>query len=242
MYIHRTPNFTLYFGDASDMIYPQDYLNRPADIFFARTTAIRTLKNKLAIDTLFFAHQIHSAHGLHVTDTVCSTMSSFHYQADFLYTTRPRTGIGVMTADCLPIAIYDPIQKVAAIVHAGWRGSVEQIATTALQSMHESFGTKMADVKVFFGPHAKMCCYEIQSDLLDTLTQYPEYDQSLETRAGTHFFDLARFNYNQLIRAGVKPSALSYIYAPCTICTIQFCSYRRDADKAGRQMTIITLI
>src|SRR5579863_5309482 len=122
MLIHRTSDFAIYFGSASDMIHPQEYLTTPADIFFAKTESIQRLIAQLQLHKLFFAQQVHGTEGIDVTPQLLSEVPAFIPQADFLHTAMPRVGIGVMSADCLPIIFIDPVSKAVTVIHAGWRG------------------------------------------------------------------------------------------------------------------------
>src|SRR5438477_544569 len=70
-------------------------------------------------------------------------------------------GIGILTADCLPIIFYDPYNNIISIAHAGWRGTMQNIAIKVIETMRNSFKSKPENIEVFFGPSAKDCCYEV---------------------------------------------------------------------------------
>ena len=242
MFLHKSDTFTIYFGDASDKINPQEYLNNPADIFFTQNQSIQQLIVKFPLNHLYFTHQVHGIDGIRVTPQLISNTAAFSTHADFLHTTSPAIGLGIMTADCLPIIFADPINKAIAVIHAGWRGSVQNIAQIALQRMYTIHGTRATDILVFFGPSARACCYKVGPEFVDIIGQTAYHQNVLEERNGKLFLDVSQFNYNQLIAAGVQLQSISQEYNVCTICDVRFCSYRRDAQHSGRQMTIISLV
>jgi hypothetical protein len=186
--------------------------------------------------------QIHSMQGLCVTnDNLISLTTAPRHEGDFLCTSLPGIGIGVLTADCLPMAFYDPVNHAAAIVHAGWRGMLDGIGAQTLQSMRDSFGTRPEDLQVFIGPCAKQCCYQVGEDFLQHLKSFSWVDKVIERRENGLFFNLPLCNSLLLQDAGVRSTSISYTYNECTICNFSFCSYRRDAAASCRQLALIVL-
>ena len=95
------------------------------------------------------------------------------------------TGVlaGVKTADCVPILIGDPITSAFAAVHAGWRGTLAEVATKALERMAVAYNTKPSDVRVAIGPAAAACCYEVGTDVIDPFkTKFPHQGNALRAR------------------------------------------------------------
>lgn len=155
------------------------------------------------------------------------------------------TGVlaGVKTADCVPILIGDPATGAFAAVHAGWRGTLAEIATKVLGRMTAEYETKPRDVRVAIGPAAGACCYEVGTEVIEPFRAgFPHQDLFSETRAGHACIDLLKANREQLVSAGVDPDKINV--APlCTMCrTDLFFSYRREknsAGKVGRLMSVI---
>ena len=150
---------------------------------------------------------------------------------------------GVKTADCVPILIGDPITGAFAAIHAGWRGTLAEVATKALKRMTTEYKTKPQDVRVALGPAAGACCYEVGTDIIDAFkSSCPNQDLFTETRADHACIDLLKANRAQFISAGVDPDRINT--APlCTMCrTDLFFSYRREKrvqGKVGRLMSVI---
>ena len=86
---------------------------------------------------------------------------------DALATRIPGAALGVLTADCVPVLLYDPASRAVAAVHAGWAGSVSAIAGGAVARMTENFGSRPADIKAAIGPSIAVCCYEVSEDLAE---------------------------------------------------------------------------
>jgi YfiH family protein len=150
---------------------------------------------------------------------------------------------GVKTADCVPILIGDPTTSAFAAVHAGWRGTLAEVATKALERMKVAYKTKPGDVRVAIGPAAASCCYEVGTDVIDPFrNKFAGQDLFTETRPEHACINLLEANRAQLIAAGVDPDRIN-IAPLCTMCrTDLFFSYRREKSlhgKVGRLMSVI---
>ena len=150
---------------------------------------------------------------------------------------------GVKTADCVPILIGDPRTGAFAAVHAGWRGTLAEVATKTLQRMAAAYNTNPCDVRVAMGPAAGSCCYEVGTDVIEPFrTRFPGQELFTETREHHACIDLLKANREQLVSAGVDPDRIN-IAPLCTMCrTDLFFSYRREKSvqgKVGRLMSVI---
>ncbi len=87
------------------------------------------------------------------------------YEADGLMTDLPGVTLLVYTADCIPVLFYDPVRRVAAAVHAGWRGTAAVIAAVAVETLEREFGSCPADLRAAVGPAIGKCCFETDSDV-----------------------------------------------------------------------------
>ena len=162
---------------------------------------------------------------------------------DAIVSNAPGVLAGVKTADCVPILIGDPVTGAFAAVHAGWRGTLAEVATKALRRMTAEYETKPRDVRVAIGPAAGACCYEVGTDVIDPFrNSFPQQDLVTDTREGHACINLLKANREQLVAAGVDPQKIN-IAPLCTMCrTDLFFSYRREknsAGKVGRLMSVI---
>lgn len=147
---------------------------------------------------------------------------------DALLENTPGHRVAVKTADCIPILLVDEEHRAVAAVHAGWRGTVQNIARHAVRRMQEEFGTRPAQLHAAIGPGIGKCCYEVGAEVA---AQFGE--------TGPCRIDLAEANSRQLAEAGV-PEPRIYAARLCTKCCAgDFHSYRRDKEQAGRMFSFI---
>lgn len=238
MIFHDAPSFRIYFGNAKDKLSPSEYLNLPENKNILELEPYKNIKKFLNLDSLIFLHQVHGSDGQIISVEQMQAMQPFKIDGDYLITADKHLGIGVMAADCLPIVFYDSQHNVAAIAHAGWRSSVQEIALKVLADMKDQFKTDTHAIKIFFGPSAKICCYEVKQDFLQHLDACEYTQEVIQQRNGAIFFNLPRFNQLQLMGAGIKKDAFRLDYNICTMCDDAFYSGRQGA---GRQMTVISL-
>ncbi|MFZ5953678.1 MAG: peptidoglycan editing factor PgeF [Candidatus Dependentiae bacterium] len=229
--------FNIYFGDKSDNLTTDYYLNLNQPNLLS-LPSFSHLKNKLSIKHVMFSHQVHGIDGHVVTSKFLQT-PAFNLKGDYLITQIPQVGIGVMSADCLPIIILDTKHNACAVVHAGWRGSVQKIVIHTLEHLQKICATSLEDVTVIFGPAAKPCCYEVQEDFAQNIpTKY--HNLVFKTRQEKLFFDNTQYNIEQLYEFGISKHHIFTEYNICTMCNTQFCSYRRDKNTA-RQMSVVSI-
>jgi len=241
MLLHTTPFLRIYFGNAEDELDPHTYLNFPSDTMLFDHSSFASLEKIMQLNQLIFLRQTHSASGIVCTEDNRLDIRPFKHEGDFLITDVQYIGLGIMTADCLPIVLYDSRNHVVAIVHAGWRGSAQGIVLKALESMQEEYNTDLNNLQIFFGPAAKLCCYQVDEDLVKEFDNYPYAEHTFQWHGEQVFFDLLGFNRLQLESVGIKKEAFHFGYSICTICDDKFYSYRRQKEQAGRQMTVVSL-
>lgn len=240
MIIHNDPFLSIYFGDARQS-FPRELCMADSQQELELHDSIKAIKKRMHLDSLLFLKQTHSVQGVLVTQEIVPKMFMHKEEGDYLVTSLSHTGLGVYTADCLPIVFYDSYTHAIGIAHAGWPGSIGNIAVKTVQAMEQRCGTKVESVQVFFGPSAKVCCYEVGPDFVKHLEHSKEKDKVLLSRAGKLCFDLPLFNKLQLEAYGVKKEAFHCSYNICTIGNESFCSYRRQGSEARRQLTIVAL-
>ncbi|HLN97897.1 MAG TPA: peptidoglycan editing factor PgeF [Pyrinomonadaceae bacterium] len=150
---------------------------------------------------------------------------------------------GVKTADCVPLLLGDPVTGGFAAVHAGWRGTLNEVAIKALERLSAEYGTKPKDILVAVGPAALACCYEVGADVIEPFrSKFPAQKLFSATRTNHACINLLEANKQQLLSAGVEPERI-YSSPLCTMCrTDLFFSYRREKSllgKVGRLMSVI---
>jgi hypothetical protein len=128
-----------------------------------------------------------------------------------------------------------------AVVHAGWRGALCQIAQKTLQEMRRHFGTDPSRVHVVLGPSIGKCCYEVGEDVASPFRgKFKDNERYLFKKGNSKYIlDLKEINRLSLLEEGVKSVEVMNI---CTKCDNNFHSYRRDGKKVGTQLSFIGLV
>lgn len=241
MLIHSDPLLYIYFGDARSSLKREFLMNECAQDKLLCTTQLADVKKLMHLDSLVLLRQIHSTLGVSVSETELNHLLQSKVEGDYLTTQGEHIGLGVYTADCLPIIFYDTCNRAVGICHAGWVGSVKQIALETLESMQKTYGTELHHLRIFFGPSARVCCYEVTPEFAKHLDAFPFKDQLIIEVGEKLHFDLPLFNKLLLESYGVRKEAFHMNYNLCTICNPSFCSSRRNKESMDRQLTIVAL-
>ena len=182
--------------------------------------------------------QIHSAD---VVVAPFGPKAARRQEGDALVTGRPGLLLVVRTADCLPAFLVDPEKRVAAAVHAGWRGTRSRILERSVEVLVSRFGCRPADLLAALGPCIGPACYEVGDDVRREFVSagLPRSGfRPSPRRPGAFLLDLAAANRRQLTGRGV-PSRRIFSSASCTHCDARLLSFRRDRDARARLYNFI---
>ena len=160
-------------------------------------------------------------------------------ECDALVTATPGVVLAAFTADCTPILLHDPVTGAVGAVHAGWRGTVADIAGNAVRAMAEHFGAKPENIRAAIGPNIGVCCFETHADVPDAVRAVlGEEAEAFIVPDGAKFrVDLKGVNAWLLRRAGVRDIEIS---TDCTACRPdRFWSHRRVGNDRGSLAAII---
>ena len=157
------------------------------------------------------------------------------YGKDAVLTDISRLCIGVSTADCVPVLLYDAVKGVVAAVHAGWRGTVARIVEKALETMQERYGCSPTDVKAVVGPSISLTAFEVGDEVYDAFAVAEFPMEKIARKYGDKWhIDLWEANRLQLLACGVPADAIEV----CGVCTFtrydEFFSARRMGINSGR--------
>jgi YfiH family protein len=161
--------------------------------------------------------------------------------ADGMVTEEPGVFLGVLTADCVPILFSVRGRRLAAVAHAGWRGSLAGIAAKMVCHLRDRYNVDPASVEAALGPAIGACCYAIGADVSQPLVRKwgSAAEKFLTSKDGKQFLDLRALNVVLLQDSGVPPEQI-FAVGPCTSCAPEdFFSYRRDKKETGRQISFI---
>ena len=161
-------------------------------------------------------------------------------KTDALITRSPNLPLMIYTADCVPVVVYDPVQHALGLAHAGWRGTVGNIAGNLVASMRAEFGSDPADLCVGLGPSIGPCCYEVGDEVIAAWFASRLDSEALAVRTASPraYLDLWRANSLAFEAAGVRSDKIEYSNL-CTRCHAdRFFSRRAGQGHRGLFATI----
>lgn len=182
-----------------------------------------------------FPTQTHSCNIEIVTE---HNKASLFQNVDALITNTPNIVIGVLSADCVPILLADPVNKVVACAHAGWRGTVAEIIKHTISKMQSEFGCIASNMVAGIGPSISAANYEVGEDVAIHFRNTSKQ----KLTSGKSCIDLWIENKTQLIEMGLQEENIS-ISKQCTYANSdKFYSARRDGITTGRLASVIALV
>ncbi len=188
--------------------------------------------------TWTIARQAHGTDVIDVDGVEVGTGASLPLEADALVLRRPGLVGGVRTADCVPLLLMAPGRGWAAVVHAGWRGTIAGIATVAVDRARRD-GICATELRAALGPSIGACCYEVSSEIGERFARASLPVLSGQGSDGRPHLDLRAINAVLLERAGLPTEAIQYC-GPCTRCARdRYHSFRAEPELSGRQISWI---
>jgi len=160
-------------------------------------------------------------------------------ECDALVTNTPGIALCAFTADCTPILLWDRRTGAVGAVHAGWRGTVAEIAAKTLAAMTAHYGTRPEDVTAAIGPNIGVCCFETGDDVTQALRVClgGQAEELIRPKGEKYLVDLKGANRMILERAGVRDITLS---TECTRCRPdRYWSHRKVGLNRGSMAAII---
>ncbi len=147
--------------------------------------------------------------------------------------------VGVSTADCIPILLYDAQHHAVAAVHAGWRGTVQRIVQETVRAMQEAYNTQAAQLKAVIGPGISLEHFEVGDEVYEQFAEAQFDMHRIARKYAKWHIDLPQCNRLQLEEMGVQDIYQSGIctYAQCET----YFSARRLGIESGRIYTAIVL-
>lgn len=199
-----------------------DTVNKNRDQFFNELSLIN--------ENVSYQHQVHSDIVRQVnTGGLCG-------ESDALITTKKGLALAISIADCTPVFIYDPVNKVVAAVHSGWRGTEKKITAGTLVELNKNYKSNPENLVAYIGPSISKTNYEVGKEVAE------KFDGKYLSKKGEKFLlDVSGLNYDILIESGLKKNNIQ----KSGLCTYEFSelfhSYRRDGNNSGRSLGLIAL-
>ena len=210
-------------------------------------------KNRMALcsllgisdDRLLMPHQVHLAKTARIDEALLSLSEEERREAlegyDALMTDLRGVCIGVSTADCIPILLYDEEHHAICAIHAGWRGTVARIAEKAIAEMKATYGTRPEHIKAQIGPGIHLDSFEVGDEVYEVFAQAGFDMTTISVKKEKWHIDLPKCNRQQLVATGLEP--LNIRVSP--VCTFRqsadYFSARRLGINSGRIFTGIII-
>ena len=188
---------------------------------------------------LLMPHQVHETKIVAVNET---TREAELEGVDALMTNIPGICIGVSSADCIPVLLYDKTHRAVCAIHAGWRGTVKRIVEKAIAAMTSTYSTRPADIQAQIGPGIHIESFEVGDEVYEAFANEGFEMGIISRKVGQKWhIDLPECNRQQLLASGVPAAQVDV----SPICTYQhpetYFSARRLSINSGRIFTGILM-
>lgn len=170
---------------------------------------------------------------------------------DAMMTDLIGVAIGVRSADCIPVLLYDPVKKAAAAIHSGWKGTVSKIISKTVAKMRVTYSSQPSDLLAVIGPGICMDCFQVGEEValkfkeagfdIDTLWAFrgPKTGNGME---GGHHIDLKEACRQTLVESGLKNENIQI----SNLCSYEdnhlLYSARKESIECGRNITYIKIL
>lgn len=180
-------------------------------------------------------YDVWQVHGTEVISTQSARpLDAEHVKADAILTDSPEVTLFMRFADCVPILIYDPVKRVAGIIHAGWMGTVKKIVTHTLWALQDRYQCAPGNLVAGIGPSIGVDHYQVGEEVTRFVEEgFGDYSTELIVqKEDKTFLNLWKANEFLLREGGVN---LVETAAICTAChTENWYSHRAEVGKTGR--------
>jgi len=207
----------------------------------------RVIENRKRVFQAFSinSNRVHDVWQVHGDTVVCANNPREtgvpHQKADAIITNVPNLFLLMLFADCVPILLFDPVQKVAGIVHAGWKGTVLKVSQKAVEQMVIRYGSQPQNILAAVGPSIGPDHYAVGKDVIRAVDDVfgAAAEHFIHCHNGAVKLDLWECNRYILEMAGIKQIEVAGV---CTACHVDdWFSHRAEQGRTGRFGVIIGL-
>ena len=217
--------------------------DKPESIAQNREALCRLLG--ISDEHLLMPHQVHLTEVIAIDKAFLNLSADEQQQrlegVDALMTDVSNVCIGVSTADCIPVLLYDPEHQAACAIHAGWRGTVQRIVEMAVDKMKKVYGSQPQKMMAQIGPGISIESFEVGDEVYEAFEKEGFEMPAISRRDEKWHIDLPVCNRLQLEAAGVPSHQIS-VASDCTFKQPDtWFSARRLGINSGRIFTGIML-
>lgn len=209
-------------------------------------TELLCRKLRVRPSCLVMPHQVHGIKTACIDDAYYKMSAEERKEylegVDALVTKERLTCIGVSTADCVPILLYDAEHQTAAAIHAGWRGTQQRIAEHVVEEMRQRYGTDASRLSAVIGPSIGPAAFEVGQEVYDAFrTAGYDMEQLARMTEGKWHIDLWQANVSSLLAAGVLQGNIQ-VSGICTFThSADYFSARKLTVNSGRILSGIII-
>lgn len=196
--------------------------------------SINEILKELNLDNYYETKQVHS-NIVHIVDDNYINSST----GDALITNKPNKPLIIKIADCVPIILYDKENKVVAIIHSGWKGTLENITTNTVEVMQKKFNSKVENINAYIYPSIRNCHFEVEEDVYslfkEKINNIDKYTKKINIKYYIDLQSIIKDNLNNLGITNIKDTNI------CTYCHHDiYHSYRYNhTDKRNILLVMI---
>lgn len=190
---------------------------------------LEKIKEWFDINEIGYVNQVHG-------DNVQIFDGEIH-QGDAIITDKAKVAVGVFTADCVPVIIYDIKLKIAAAVHSGWKGTYNEIVNKTIEKMKSIYGAKCENIYIYIGPHMRDCCYQVGEEVAAKFKEKIIYENTDIFKG--NFLSMENCILKQLLIQNIPKENIKSLNL-CTYCSNEhnLFSYRKG-EKDKRLFSLI---
>ena len=194
-----------------------------------------------------FTRQVHGTHIRYMdgSEMRLPPLTRRPEDCDGLITDRPGVPLCVFTADCVPVLLHEPAAGIAAAVHSGWKGTVQDMMGAAVRAVRD-LGGKPENIRAAIGPAISQCCFETGPEVKEAVEALLGPDARglcppEEGVPGKFMVDLKEANRRRLLQLGVRAEHID-VSPDCTMCMADvYWSHRATKGQRGTQAAVIML-
>jgi polyphenol oxidase len=184
-------------------------------------------------------HFLSQVHGrvTHVLRGTEAQTEIIELEGDALVSRVPDLACGVRSADCVPVLLADRRSGAVAAAHAGWRGVVQDVVSSALGALRKL--APEPDVIAAIGPHISQAAFEVSSDVAEAILLASSDPNVVDRSAAKPHVDLRRVLRAELRSQGLADTAIDDVWGCTVLEPARFFSFRRDGKQSGRHLSAI---
>ena len=190
----------------------------------------------VAPEKIHFLSQVHG-NVTHVLSGNEAQTRLIEVEGDALVSAAPRLACGVRSADCVPVLIADRKSGAVGAAHAGWRGAVQGIVTSAVTALREL--SPDADLIAAIGPHISLAAFEVSDDVAEAILAASRDPNIVDRTPEKPHVDLRRMLRAELLSQGLDPGSIDDVWGCTVLEPARFFSFRRDGKASGRHLSAI---